>query len=29
MNKQFTISEEHMTNGIVPEGISEQSQVEE
>lgn len=29
MNKQFTISEEHMPNGVGPEGISEQPQLEE
>jgi len=28
MNKQFTISEEHMINGVDPEVISEQSQLE-
>ncbi|MGZ3621980.1 MAG: hypothetical protein ACXWPG_02665 [Ktedonobacteraceae bacterium] len=29
MNKQDAISEEHMINGVDPEGISEQSQLEE
>ncbi len=29
MNKQFTISEEHLTNGVEPEELSGQSQMEE